>query len=242
MTRRGPNRSRLLPSPAIVAPTFTAGLLAFAGWNTASQEATLEDRLRSERIAVLLGLVPERLGPWITTEVPVPGEAIEILRPNAIFCRRFMRIGGDEDVTVIVIHCSDARDMTGHYPPICYRQLGWSLDTDRITRPEVEAGALDDPELSAYRFRRTTATGEREEMTVLNGFILPDGRTSADVYDRTALAGPPTRASRGIAQVQFVFRSDVPESTAVQVARDVLSELPREALRALIGNPLGGDP
>jgi hypothetical protein len=231
-----------MPAPAFLAPSLTAGLLALAGWSSASQEATIEDRLRAERIAALLGVIPERLGPWITTEVPIPTEAIEILRPNAIFCRRFMRIGGDEDLTVIVVHCGDARDMSGHYPPICYRQLGWTLDLGRISRPEVENAALSDPELSVYRFRRTGATGEREEMTVLNGFILPDGRTSADVFDRNPLSGPAPRASRGIAQVQFVFRSDIPDAAAVEIARDVLSELPREALRSLIGTPLGVSP
>lgn len=242
MSRRRASRKGLMPAPAFVAPTITAGLLAFAAWGAVSHEATIEDRLRTDRIAALLGVVPDRLGPWITTEVPVPSEAVEILRPNAIFCRRFMRIGGDEDVTVILVHCADARDMAGHYPPICYRQIGWTLDLERITRPRVESPSLGDPAMCVYRFRRTTATGEREEITVLNGFLLPDGRTSPDVFDTRPLGEAPTRASRGLAQLQLVFRSDIPDDAAIEIARDVLSEFPREALRALIGTPLGETP
>ena len=239
MSRRRPQRRGLAPAPAFVAPSLTAGLLALAGWGVASQEATLDDRMRSERIAALLGAVPDRLGPWITTEVPVPSEAVEILRPNALLCRRFMRLGGDDELTLIVVHCSDARDMGGHYPPICYRQIGWNLDLERIARPDVRCEFLDDPELTAYRFRRIDADGEREDMTVLNVFVLPDGRTSPDVFEQALLSSPTTRASRGLAQIQVVFRSDVPEEEAVRLAGEVLSEFPKEALRALIGTSEG---
>lgn len=240
MSRRRPQRRGLTPAPAFVAPSVTAGLLALAGWGVASQEATLDDRMRSERIAALLSAVPDRLGPWITSEVPVPSEAVEILRPNALFCRQFMRLGGDEELTLIVVHCSDARDMGGHYPPICYRQIGWNLDLERISRPDVRCEFLGDPELTVYRFRRVDRDGEREDMTVLNGFVLPDGRTSPDVFERGLLATPSTRASRGLAQIQVVFRSDVPEEKAVRLAGEVLSEFPTEALRALIGTSQGG--
>lgn len=242
MIRRGTQRRGLMPSPAFLAPTLTAGLLGVAAWSVASPETSIEDRIRAERIAVLLEAVPDRFGSWITEEVPVPSEAIEILRPNALFCRRLMHLGGDDEVTVIIVHCSDARDMGGHYPPICYRQIGWMLDLDRIGRPVVECGFLRDPTLTVYRFRRTDARGEREEMTVLNVFIYPDGRTSADIFDRNPFTGPATRASRGLAQIQFVFPTDVPEADAVRIARKVLSEFPREGLRALIGQAEEGIP
>jgi hypothetical protein len=150
-----------------------------------------------------------------------------------------MRLGGDDELTLIVVHCSDARDMGGHYPPICYRQIGWNLDLERIARPDVRCEFLDDPELTAYRFRRIDADGEREDMTVLNVFVLPDGRTSPDVFEQALLSSPTTRASRGLAQIQVVFRSDVPEEEAVRLAGEVLSEFPKEALRALIGTSEG---
>lgn len=241
MSRRRAHRRGLMPAPAFVPPLLTAGLLGMAAWGVARQEATYEDRVRSERIAALLGAVPDRLGPWITTEVPVPSEAVEILRPNALFCRRFMRLGGEEDVTLIIVHCSDARDMGGHYPPICYRQIGWNLDLERLTRPRLESDFLEDPVFTAYRFRRTDREGKREDMTVLNGFVLPDGRTSPDVFEPGLMARPSTRASRGLAQIQVVFRSDLSDEQAVGVASEMLSEFPREALRALIGLSQGAD-
>jgi hypothetical protein len=153
-----------------------------------------------------------------------------------------MRLGGEEDLTVILVHCSDARDMGGHYPPICYRQIGWNLDLERIARPSVGCDYLRDPQMTVYRFRRTDSRGQREDMTILNGFILPDGRTSADFLDRNPIATPSLRASRGLAQVQLVFGSDLPEEEAVRTARDVLAEFPREVLRVLLGNPQEGLP
>lgn len=242
MSRRGPQRRGLMPSPAFLAPAMTAGLLGVAAWSVANQETAVEDLVRSERIAILLAAVPDRFGSWITEEVPVPSDALEILRPNALFCRRLMDLGGDDEVTLIIVHCSDARDMGGHYPPICYRQIGWMLDLDRIERPVVECGFLRDPTLTVYRFRRTDARGEREEMTVLNGFVYPDGRTSADIFERNPFTGPATRASRGLAQIQFVFPTDVPAAHAARIARKVLSEFPREGLRALIGQAEEGTP
>jgi hypothetical protein len=227
-------------SPTFLAPTLTAGLLGFAAWSVASQEATLDDRMRAERISALLGSVPDRLGSWITSEVPVPSEAIEILRPNALFCRRFMRLGGEEDLTLIIVHCADARDMGGHYPPICYRQIGWNLDLERIGRPSVECDFLGDPTMTVYRFRRTDSQGQREDMTVVNGFILPDGRTSADFFDRNPMARSSLRSSRGLAQIQLVFRTDLSEEEAVRITREVLSEFPQEILRVLLGSPQEG--
>jgi hypothetical protein len=120
--------------------------------------------------------------------------------------------------------------------------VGWTLDLTRIGRSEVDCDHLGDPELSVYRFRRFDSEGEPENLTVLNAFILPDGRTSADVFDRDPFDAPPTRAARGLAQLQLVFRSDVPETEAIEVAREILSEFPREVMRALIGTPQGGTP
>ena len=72
MSRRRAIRKGLMPAPAFVAPTFTAGLLAFAGWNSASLKATIEDRLRAERrrAALVLQIHDELLLEAPPEEVP----------------------------------------------------------------------------------------------------------------------------------------------------------------------------
>jgi len=219
MSRRRVIRRGLMPAPAFVAPTVTAGLLAFGGWNVASQEATIEDRLRAERVAALLGVVPDRLGPWITTEVPVPSEAVEILRPNAIFCRRFMRIGGDDDVTVILVHCADARDMAGHYPPICYPGMGWA---EKAPAREVPID-VDGTRLIAMRYHFTRQFFDQERtLVVYNFFAMPGEGFPAEMGAIRRAASDYTSRPYGAAQVQVALNQAREPSEEKQLVQAVL--------------------
>ena len=84
-------------------------------------------------------------------------------------------------VELLVVHCSDARDMHGHYPPICYPAHGWSsADRGEPSECTVRVGHRD-LRMRIYNFRRSSEVGSTQRLRILNVFQLPDGTTSADL-------------------------------------------------------------
>mgnify|MGYP007071125856 CR=1 FL=1 len=70
-----------------------------------------------------------------------------------------------EQVNVAVVQCRDARDMGGHYPPICYPGQGWTPKNPGIAVPLRLGGgpvtvvgedgfdAVKSPTVNAFRSR-----------------------------------------------------------------------------------------
>src|SRR5688500_20316463 len=78
-------------------------------------------------------------GSWLAVEVPVPVAAVKMLHPNIIISRRFQNISTGESVSVLLVHVKDARDLLGHYPPVCYPGQGWR--TQSINEVQWNSGA-----------------------------------------------------------------------------------------------------
>lgn len=206
---------------------------------------------RHDRIRRVLEGVPLRCGEWIGEEQPLAPAAVELLRPNASLSRSYRRIGGDERVMLSLIHCSDARDMAGHYPPICYPSHGWSLDLplDASMRAGGLRDSAVDPErfeslevktvdgrlmpLRVYRFSRMGEGLTEIKMTVLSAFILPDGSWNSDLG---AIRDVQTRrrASReGVAQIQVAVAGWPSVEFIAEPVTSLLSALPRAAIDVL---------
>src|SRR2546423_7112207 len=75
--------------------------------------------------------LPIRIGEWAVLNPndkgDVPKEAVTLLRPNVIFCRKYTNMSSGRTVTFLLVQCGDARDLVGHYPPVCYGNQGWTL-------------------------------------------------------------------------------------------------------------------
>lgn len=192
---------------------------------------------RHVEVASALAKTPHRLGRWIGVDVPVPTEATEILRANAILSRQYRELTGDRAVTVALIHCVDVRDMTGHHPPVCYPAAGW-----RLAANDPEGGMSDGAVTLAggkrvpvrlYRFVRADRTGGLLAQTVVNAFILPEGEVVADMSLLSARAERRAQSAEGVAQIQFVFPGRVGHEAALAVAEEILSALPPEILASL---------
>ena len=80
---------------------------------------------RMQAVADAIAAAPYRIGPWAGADEPPAPAAIKLLHTNAILARRYERVGGDGSVSVLVVHCTDVRDMRGHWPPMCYPANGW---------------------------------------------------------------------------------------------------------------------
>jgi hypothetical protein len=209
---------------------------------------------RHAKIASAFAQVPHRLGSWVGVDVPVPTEAKEILRANAILSRRYQELNGSRGVTLALIHCVDVRDMTGHHPPVCYPAAGWSLATGDPEGATAEGAVTlasgKRVPIRLYRFVRADKTGGLLAQTVVNAFILPEGEVVADMGLLTSRAERRVQSAEGVAQIQFVFPGRVGQQAALAVAEEILSAMPPEVLaslglredRAPDAGSRGGDP
>ena len=194
-----------------------------------------------ERIADEVSGFPYQLDNWWGSDVPVPTSAMEILRPNSMVSRKYSRLDGSEEVVLALIHCSDLRDMVGHYPPVCYPAIGWTLEDPEIERIEVRLSDVD-VEMALYRFHRLDQDGLEQRQTVLSVFLLPNELVLTDMEE---LKGRSTRSRSmsaiGVAQLQMVFDDAPGTDRVVEQATELLSAIPKPIVSALYA-PLQADP
>ena len=158
-----------------------------------------------QRVRQAVGNLPDKIGPWRAKEAKVPRAAFELLRPNAIRMRRHTRADGGPAVSMLVVHCKDARDLLGHYPPKCYPATGWHLEKAKATQWSI--GDTTIPGM-AYTFTRPDKAGDHGTV-VYNFLVTPDGQLVPQISDLWDPAADPRRRFYGAAQVQLLIDSNV---------------------------------
>ena len=203
------------------APVGALALLAGMTWQQMAQPSPEDAEPYHNRVERVVNDVPYELGAWEAVEVPVPQAAVDLLRPNAILSRRYRNQQTGASVSLLVVHCRDARDMAGHYPPICYPANGWSeQQRERVTL------RIGDRRLHAaeYQFQQQLPT-RTNRMWVVNTLVLPDGRTTPEMsIVRRAAADYLTRFF-GAAQIQMIFNGEVSASQRRALFERFLGEL-----------------
>lgn len=210
----------------------------------AVDEAVIERHARIERV---LASVPLRIGEWIGEERPLTPAAVELLRPNAALSRSYRRIGEPAAVAVSLIHCSDFRDMAGHYPPVCYPAHGWTMATPEIGLAAGGVdGDLEDVETTSievadfgrfpvrcYRFSRMGDGLVQIKMTVLNAFILPDGSWVSDLGAIRDASSRRRVTGEGVAQLQLVMAGWPSVDSIREQAESLLASMPEGVFETL---------
>ena len=188
--------------------------------------------LRKEQIAQAVASAPFFIGPWIGQDTPVLREAQELLRPNAILSRTYQRPGG-VNLHLLMVHCSDARDMIGHYPPICYPSSGWVPAPAPASGQDIQIaiGEIYLP-MRTYLFRRVQEHGAEEVVRVFSAFILPDGTMTRGIADINRQSERLAVSVRGVAQLQIVSDIDLDQEQAQEGTAELLAGMP-ELLKAL---------
>src|SRR4051794_3347878 len=122
----------------------------------------------------------EALGPtWTAVEHKPETAAVRLLRPNEILSRRYVQnttSGRPMIAELLIVQCRDSRDMTGHYPPICYRNIGHELVYAQH-RPGLSVDGVAVP-YTEYKFGKYTH-GHAETIFVYDFFVVP-GRGAVD--------------------------------------------------------------
>lgn len=220
-----------MPSPttAKLAPFVAAALLAaLLGWNTIERETGGNVDAYMAEVKEQIESTPYWIGPYLGVKGEVAQSAIELLRPNEILQRRYVEPETGQSFWLLIVHCGEANDMYGHYPPRCYTGAGWVMERVGDAEAEdvvVQAGGIDIP---AKRYRLRLRSGiETLRRDILSFFIVPSGtsRFGGDMRLVDMASRSPATAKLGAAQVQILTDAGMPEETRREIWRMVLEEI-----------------
>ena len=174
--------------------------------------------------------IPLHIGSWMGVDTEVPQAAIRILHPNVIISRTYQNMSTGESVRLLLVQVQDARDVLGHYPPICYAGQGW---VQKSSEP-IDASS-GDMQIAGTRYTFTSNRGGRAfDMTVDNFLALPTGKTCRDMDGVDRVARDSHMKFFGAAQVQIVYDESIEAArrqelfeTFVGVTRPLLEKMPR---------------
>ena len=171
------------------------------------------------RVRAIADRLPYRIGEWVGTDVEPPAGAVSLLKPNLLQGREFKNAATGERATITLIQCQDARDMSGHWPPICYRAQGWTLRNSDQRDITVERITVP---VTIYRF--TIESIDRySEILVYNFFVRPDGVLENGREGVRKAARDPRMKVFGAAQVQVVFDPSMTDARRDEVFRTLVT-------------------
>jgi Protein of unknown function (DUF3485) len=210
---------------AIVA---TLGVLLGIALETRSYPTAHDAMPFHQAIREAVATYPTEIGQWIGADEPVPTSATELLKPNAIFARRFRHQETGMVASVVVIQCQDSRDMAGHYPPICYPNSGWALEPTPNESGKKHQSTLDlwgqQVPFAEYVFALNQGA-RTQRLLIHNFFMLPGHRMLLSMDAVRDASGDYTMRPYGAAQVQVIFEASIPADTRLESMRELLSPL-----------------
>lgn len=175
----------------------------------------------------------EQSGIWIGEEIKPTRAAIELLRPNVILSRRYVdtreRPQSHRQCSVLIVQCKDSRDMVGHYPENCYRNLGEILVDKRKRDWQVAGVPIIGTEYSFERFERGPVGVRRVRRCVYNFLVVPgrDGMVIVrDIDGLNAAAEDYQKRYFGAAQFQFVMADELKREERDQIFETLLGDNP----------------
>ena len=117
------------------------------------------------------------------------------------------------------MQCSDARDLDGHYPPICYPNAGFTLAVVQPPKEDTEFAAPG----TLYKFTQDTLNGTRA-MWVFNLMVLPDGQTAPNIWGVDHIARSRRMRCFGAAEIQVITDVGMAEAERTQVVNLLLDK------------------
>ena len=192
--------------PIAVAPCVTVLLLAgIWGEQLFYHEPSGDAEPYHQLIRTEAENMPYRVKDWVGSDIDVPPAAVALLRPNILLNRRFKNHRTGQYVSMLLVQCGDARDLLGHYPPVCYAANGWTESSAVEKDWNVNALTIQGME---YEFERSTFE-KSARIYVGNFMVLPSGLTARDMTAVNTAAKDYRRKFFGAAQFQFVFPDDI---------------------------------
>ncbi len=175
------------------------------------------------------------VGDWIGKTAPIPESVQAMLKPNKIRPVEYTNFRTGEVADVLFVHCGDARDLVGHYPPVCYPAHGQPLKSS-----EVRDWTIGKTTITGMRYRFEGSDGPYGQETVVDNFmVLPNGRFGRDMDSASRVAWDRRLRRFGEAEVQVVTRGAMSDARRDEIFQDLMrSALP---LFDCVRNEVNGD-
>jgi hypothetical protein len=181
---------------------------------------TAEALAYQQRIAARARTIPASFGLWVGENREFSHTAARLLHPNVAISRVFHNLDSGATVGFLLVQCSDARDLLGHYPPACYPAQGWVAGPGAALDVQVAGMQIHG---RRYAFRSVGGRGGDYGIVVRHFIVLPDGRVCADMDQVDHAARDYRTKFFGAAQVQVVCDQDMPEAQQEQAFADIIS-------------------
>lgn len=218
-------RIALISRLAIPFSLITLLVIGFVRANPQDERLIEEYHLR---VANEINSIPVDFEGWVGQQVPLPQSAISLLRPNALVARRYINEDKGVVATLMIVQCRDARDMGGHYPPVCYPANGW-LELEE--NPQWDY-TLEGQDLRVYGFHRVAGRVERE-ITIYSLFALPTGEVTNSMRDVRKLSANYEYRKYGAAQFQVMINGEVEQDDHEWILEDMY-KVARPVIEAVI--------
>ncbi len=205
----------------LAAPALCIALLSGMTVEKSRQATAATADAYHDRSKIAVESIPRIFKGWSGSDVPLPAEAVKLLKPNAILCRKYEDTGAAglhtrEPASLLVVQCRESRDMVGHYPKNCYPSSGWiELSAEPF---DGSVGGVNIP-ATEYHFARTSM-GMTMRQCVYNFLIVPGtGQIVADIKGVEQAAEDYQQRYFGAAQFQVIMNADLPREEREEIYR-----------------------
>jgi hypothetical protein len=165
-----------------------------------------------EHIRALAEALPHRIGAWVGEDVVVPVQALNVLRPNVMLSRRYVNLENGCNAGFLLVHCSDAHAMAGHFPLRCYTARGWDVQGSRPRDWKVDSLLLSGMEYTFSLDGEGMGSKGARSIIVANCLFRPGGKVLRDMDAMIkSVIGAGGQAS-GAGQMQIYFDAGVPQN------------------------------
>jgi hypothetical protein len=189
----------------LISPLLCIGVLG-ALWTQKRSDVKAEDAIPfHEKAKAAIDSFPYPINGWYGHDEEITPAAVKLLHPNAMMSRTYLNPSKlDRTAGVLIVQCTDSRDMLGHYPPICYPAHGMTL-----VKQTPRDWKLDDVNIPGIEYEFVKTTHERQfHMFVYNFMIVPGWGIVRDMSGVAGAAKDYQLRYYGAAQFQVTFPSD----------------------------------
>ena len=161
------------------------------------------------RIHSTAAQLPMRFGLWIGQDVKMPAQAMTVLQPNVAISRMYVNVQTGVQAGLLLVQCTDAHHMVGHFPLRCYPAEGWTLDSSRPRDWQIGNLHLIGMEYAFSRAKIGDPFAEPDRLIVDNILFRPNGQILRDMSSMSdSIVGAEGQAT-GAGQIQVYYEPNV---------------------------------
>jgi hypothetical protein len=180
-----------------------------------------EVKLYQQHIREAAAAVPTQIDGWIGRDTRLPTQALNLLTPNAYVSREYTNVETGMRANVLLVHCSDAHDMAGHFPLRCYPADGWTCSSATARDWNIGNFNMTGMEYEFYK-SETVGQSKAEESIVVANCLLRPGQVLRDMDAMTATIVGAGGQSSGAGQIYVLFDASVPQAERAKAIKTLV--------------------